>query len=189
MARELWPLAHATLARDVHALGAARMERATRRRVGERGGFSLHLDGARAFHRRVRKRRAGEQHARVGMLRIIEQQVARIREQGYEMLRSTASTALPMNFPKINLEGASTETVTLDDRSPVIDKDLGELDLRGKSGATVIAVVRGEETPISPGANYNLSSGDVIVLLGSAEKVGRAIAIIQPEAPIGGFNA
>ena len=84
---------------------------------------------------------------------------------------------------------ASTETVTLDESSPVVGKNLGELDLRGKSGATVIAVVRDGNTKISPGADYKLSEGDTLVLLGSAKKIGRALAIIQPEASVGGFNA
>jgi CPA2 family monovalent cation:H+ antiporter-2 len=120
---------------------------------------------------------------------IMEQQIARIREQGYEMLRSVASPDVPINVPKINLDLASTETVTLDESSPVVGKNLGELDLRGKSGATVIAVVRDGNTKISPGADYKLSEGDTLVLLGSAKKIGRALAIIQPEASVGGFNA
>ncbi len=119
---------------------------------------------------------------------IIEQQIAKIREQGYEILRSAASPAVPMNAARINLDGASTETVTLTKSSPVVGKNLGELDLRGLSGATVIAVVRGSDTKISPGANYKLSEDDIVVLLGSPKKIRRAIAIIQPNANVGGFN-
>ena len=120
---------------------------------------------------------------------IIEQQIARIRQQGYEMLRSAASPAVPMNVTSLDLDGASTETIVLDERSPVIGKNLGELDLRGQSGATVIAVVSGDETKISPGANYELKDGDTVVLLGPADKISRAVSIIQPESDVGGFNA
>ena len=120
---------------------------------------------------------------------LIEQQIARIREQGYEMLRSASSPALPMNSPAINLDGASTETVTVDELSPVIGKNLGELDIRGKSGATVIAVVNEGGTKISPGANYKLSAGDTLVLLGSRKKIARAVALIRPEQQTTGFNA
>ena len=127
---------------------------------------------------------------RYGMPRnVIEQQIAKIREQGYEMLRSAASPAVPSNLSQIGLDGASTETVTLEDTSPVIGKNLGELDVRGLSGATVIAVIRGGETKISPGANYRLDSGDTVVLLGSPKKIARAVAIIQPRESVGGFNA
>jgi CPA2 family monovalent cation:H+ antiporter-2 len=120
---------------------------------------------------------------------VIEQQIAKIREQGYEMLRSPASQPVPINITQIGLDGASTETVTLDDTSPVIGKNLGELDVRGLSGATVIAVIRGGETKISPGANFKLASGDTVVLLGSPKKIGRAVDIIQPQESVGGFNA
>ncbi|HEX6125945.1 MAG TPA: cation:proton antiporter, partial [Pyrinomonadaceae bacterium] len=120
---------------------------------------------------------------------VIEQQIAKVREQGYEMLRSTASPALPVNVPSINLEGARTEMITLDQDSPVVGKNLGELNLRGKSGATVIAVVSDGNTKVSPGANYTLKENDTVVLLGSTNKIKRAIEIIRPETDLGGFNA
>jgi CPA2 family monovalent cation:H+ antiporter-2 len=42
---------------------------------------------------------------------VIEQQIGRIREQGYEMLRSPAAPIAPVAVPKIDLfDGASTET-------------------------------------------------------------------------------
>jgi CPA2 family monovalent cation:H+ antiporter-2 len=121
--------------------------------------------------------------------KVIEQQIARIREQGYEMLRSAASPAVPMNAPMIDLNGASTETVVLDERSPVVGLNLGELDLRGKSGATVIAVVSDGNTIISPGAKHRLREGDTIVLLGEPEKISGALSILQPDTSVGGFNA
>ena len=121
--------------------------------------------------------------------RVIEQQVGRIRQQGYEMLRSASSPPVPMNAAKVDLEGASTETIVLGEDSPAIGRNLGELDLRGQSGATVIAVVSNGETKISPGANYELSPGDTVVLLGPPEKISRAVSLIQPDASVGGFNA
>lgn len=125
---------------------------------------------------------------------VIENQIERVRRQAYEMLRSPAmpvETAAEIN---VALDAASTETVELDKDSPVLGKTLGELDLRGKSGATVIAVLRDGETKISPGANYTLSAGDTVVLLGSPGKLDRALAIFKPdetasEAALGGFNA
>ena len=120
----------------------------------------------------------------------LEQQIARIREQGYEMLRSPATPPAAMAIPEVNLDGAKTETVVLTNDSPIIGKTLGQLDLRGQSGATVIAVVdRRGDTKISPGAGYELSEGDTVVILGSAKKIARAMKIIQPQEPVSGFNA
>jgi monovalent cation:H+ antiporter-2, CPA2 family len=124
---------------------------------------------------------------------VIENQIERVRRQGYEMLRLPSMPAEKAAEINVALDAASTETVVLQADSPVIDKTLGELDLRGKSGATVIAVLRGGETKISPGASYTLAAGDTIVLLGSPGKLDRAKAIFRPdeapsEAAIGGFN-
>lgn len=132
---------------------------------------------------------------RYGVARsVIENQIERIRRQGYEVLRSTA---IPPPGPgprtQLPIDSASTETLAIEPGSPVIGKTLGELDLRGKSGATVIAIVREGETKISPGASYSLDAGDAVILLGSPEKLDRAKAIFRPlespsEAAIGGFN-
>lgn len=125
---------------------------------------------------------------------VIESQIERVRRQGYEMLRSPALPSLE-RAPDISvaLDAASTETVVLDKNSPVVGKSLGEVDLRGKSGATVIAVLRDGETKISPGANYALKEGDTLIILGTAEKLDRAKLLFRPEespseAAIGGFN-
>lgn len=126
---------------------------------------------------------------------VIESQIERVRRQGYEMLRSPA---LPPPVDKVAklglaLDAASTETIMLTDDSPVIGRTLGELDLRGQSGATVIAVVRDGETKISPGASYSLNVGDTVVILGSPGKIDRAKTIFNPDeassgTAIGGFN-
>ena len=125
---------------------------------------------------------------------VIENQIERIRRQGYEMLRTTALPPI-IGTPDISvaLDAASTESILIDDGSAVAGLTLGELDLRGKSGATVIAVVRDGHTKISPGANYSLKAGDTVVLLGTPEKLDRAKQIFRPshvesEAVIGGFN-
>jgi monovalent cation:H+ antiporter-2, CPA2 family len=120
---------------------------------------------------------------------VIEQQIARIRQQGYEMLRTPAAPLVPINSPTLELDGASTETIVVDAASPAVGRTLAELDVRGQSGATVIAVVRDGNTKISPGANYEIREGDAIVLLGSAKKIGRAVGILKPDATVGGFNA
>ena len=125
---------------------------------------------------------------------VIESQIERIRRQGYEMLRSPAMPPLERT-PNIDiaLDAASTDTLLIDDRSAVLGRSLGDLDLRGMSGATVIAVVRDGETKLSPGAKFSLAAGDTVVLLGSVEQLDRARAIFHPdesatEAAIGGFN-
>ena len=119
---------------------------------------------------------------------VIESQIQRIREQGYEILRSTSADPGKLETVNVALDAASTETIQLTKDSPVVGKGFGELDFRGASGATIIAVMREGETKVSPGADYRLEAGDTVVLLGSPGKIERAVRILQPEEDQGGFN-
>jgi len=119
---------------------------------------------------------------------IIEEQIAQIRKRGYEMLRSTSIPEVQMAHLHTALQDASAETVKLHTDSPSVGKTLGELDLRGKTGATVIAVVHEGETKISPGAGYKLCAEDLILLSGSSKKIERAVQLLLPNDDLGGFN-
>jgi len=119
---------------------------------------------------------------------IIEEQIAQIRKRGYEMLRSTSIPEVQMARLHSALQDASAETVKLHRDSPAVGKTLGELDLRGKTGATVIAVVHEGETKISPGAGYKLCEDDMILLSGPSKKIESAVKILLPNDDVGGFN-
>jgi CPA2 family monovalent cation:H+ antiporter-2 len=118
----------------------------------------------------------------------IENQIERVRRQGYEMLRSPSIQRVEMSNLNAALQAATTETVKLTEPSPAIGKNLGELNLRNATGATLIAVVRGDDTKIGPGANYKLQENDVLILFGKPERIERAVKIFQPEVKTGGFN-
>jgi CPA2 family monovalent cation:H+ antiporter-2 len=125
---------------------------------------------------------------------VIELQIENIRKQGYEMLRSPSPLPVTPGALIEALDPADTTTVRIPDDSPVIGKGLGALDIRGKTGVTVIAVLRKGETKISPGANYILQPGDTVVLLGAPDRIEKALNIFQPDTGtrnaegVGGFN-
>jgi CPA2 family monovalent cation:H+ antiporter-2 len=126
---------------------------------------------------------------RYGVTRhVIESQIEEIRRRGYQMLRSPSLPEVKMANLNAALHAATTETIKLNRDSPVIGKNLVELNLRNTTGVTLIAVVRDGETKINPGANYKLTEGDILILLGTSEKIESAIEILQPGAKLGGFN-
>ncbi len=120
--------------------------------------------------------------------KVIEDQIAKIRRQGYEMLRSPAMPAIERTDLNLALKAASTETVMILADSPVAGKSIGELGLRERTGVTIIAIVRGGRNEISPGAGYTLEIGDTVVLLGEDEKLADAKALIVPAEAEVGFN-
>lgn len=126
---------------------------------------------------------------RFGMPRpTIEDQIARVRRQKYQMLRSSSIPQPAAASLETVLQQLVTETVRIEANSPVVGKSLGEIDLRGKTGATVLAVVHEDDTNVSPGAKYILCEGDTLLISGSAAKIEKAIEMIRPENDIGGFN-
>ena len=65
--------------------------------------------------------------------------------------------------------------------SPALGLSLGELDLRAHTGATVLALRRGDELINAPGADTRLLDGDVIVLAGSRHAVSEAVEFLAQE--------
>ncbi|MCL7416639.1 MAG: potassium transporter TrkA [Halalkalicoccus sp.] len=66
-------------------------------------------------------------------------------------------------------EGVILEWYTLDGETPIVGKTLEETDIRERTGATIIAVERGEEVIASPEADFRLEAGDIAVAVGTRE--------------------
>jgi CPA2 family monovalent cation:H+ antiporter-2 len=65
-------------------------------------------------------------------------------------------------------------TISLPPNAPSVGRTLKALNLRGQTGATVIAIDRGPEDIVYPTADEVLRPGDVLVLTGSQESVNNA---------------
>ncbi|MGQ0722883.1 MAG: cation:proton antiporter domain-containing protein [Candidatus Eiseniibacteriota bacterium] len=65
--------------------------------------------------------------------------------------------------------------------SPAAGRTLAELDVRGRTGATVLAIVRGEESVAVPAAAEVLQAGDCVTLAGTHEAVEAAKALLASD--------
>jgi CPA2 family monovalent cation:H+ antiporter-2 len=65
-------------------------------------------------------------------------------------------------------------------------RTLSELNLRGLTGATLLAITRGERSVTLPSAGERLETGDVLALAGSHEAVAAAIALLERGDAAGG---
>jgi monovalent cation:H+ antiporter-2, CPA2 family len=63
-----------------------------------------------------------------------------------------------------------TEWVRVPEESAITGKTIGELGIRNRIGASVVAVVRGEEVLPNPGPQESFRGGDVVGVLGTAEQ-------------------
>lgn len=110
---------------------------------------------------------------------VIRTQTRLLRGEGYRMLRSPAMRGQISTELMNALEAGTTDLFRLAEDSPAVGKTLRDLDLRSRTGATIIAVVR-DETPItSPAPDVALVAGDTLVLVGSHEQVDRAIDLLE----------
>ena len=71
----------------------------------------------------------------------------------------------------------------LDESSAAVGKTLAQLNLRGLTGASVLAIARGEEGVIVPTASEVLRAGDVLALAGTKDAVTAALDMLKGVGP------
>jgi CPA2 family monovalent cation:H+ antiporter-2 len=97
---------------------------------------------------------------------VIDLQVELIRNEGYAIMRGArASQPWPGNLSAV-LAASTTETVLIPADSHVVGHSLAQLDLRQRTGASVIAVVRNGNPFTNPSSDFVLEASDVVVFLG-----------------------
>lgn len=67
------------------------------------------------------------------------------------------------------IEGLAIEWVELSDSSEFAGVSLGEGGLRTKTGASVVAIMRGADPIPAPGVDFVLQAGDVVVAVGTTD--------------------
>jgi len=113
---------------------------------------------------------------------VIEQQVNVVRAGRYAMLRGRpADRAARLEWLQA-LEAALTQTFLLLDESPVCGRTIRELDLRARSGATIVALTRGGRPIANPPPELKLQPGDVLVLVGTHKQLHEARLLLAPTA-------
>jgi CPA2 family monovalent cation:H+ antiporter-2 len=116
---------------------------------------------------------------------VVEAEVKVLRGECYGMLRGACSAVRPVTERIADLLAAGTaETYFVGRGAWPARHTLGDLDLRGRTGATVIAVVRGPDSFPSPGADFRLEEQDTLVLVARHRDIDRAFAYLATgEAP------
>ena len=111
---------------------------------------------------------------------VIQLEVEMIRGERYGMLRGLQLPRQSMRDVQAILAATLTETYRIEDGSPAIDGSIRELDLRNRTGVSIIALVRDGEPHVNPDPDMRLAAGDVVVLLGSHAALEGALALLAP---------
>ena len=67
------------------------------------------------------------------------------------------------------------------ENSPAHEKTLRGLDLRRKTGVTILTVVRGKNPFTNPAPDFKILTGDLLVLLGSHAQLDKADQLLSPK--------
>ncbi|CAN5598751.1 potassium channel protein [soil metagenome] len=72
------------------------------------------------------------------------------------------------------------EEFSIDEGSPLARRTIGEIDVFGRSGARILAIIReGREFTTNPTAEDSISSGDILILLGTPEQIERLQDLVE----------
>ncbi len=110
---------------------------------------------------------------------VIRAETRALRGERYAMLRSPSAAGDVSQAVLELLAAGTTDLFRVTATSAAAGKSLLDLDLRRRSGATVIAVVRGERSQTNPPAEVVLEPGDVLVLVGSHAEVESAFGVLE----------
>src|SRR5207247_746394 len=64
-----------------------------------------------------------------------------------------------------------SERIVLSAKAPAVGQTIAETALRSKTGALILAVRRGESDLATPGADFQLDAGDVLVVVGQPQQI------------------
>lgn len=109
---------------------------------------------------------------------LIDAQIKMIRSETYGMLRGVSKTARSLDKLSDFLAAGTAETFYVTAGSAAVGLDLNELDLRKKTGATIIAVVRDDKTFASPAPDFRIQEGDILVLVANHRDMDRAFQFL-----------
>ncbi|MDZ7361437.1 MAG: cation:proton antiporter [candidate division KSB1 bacterium] len=113
---------------------------------------------------------------------VIEAYIETIRREGAAMIRRPK--LLPASLERLRqlLAGNIVDNFLLLENSPAVGKSLAQLDLRNKTGASVIAIVRDHQTLTNPAADFVLAANDLLVVMAAHRGLENVAAMLAGNA-------
>jgi CPA2 family monovalent cation:H+ antiporter-2 len=112
-------------------------------------------------------------------LNVIMQQVNLLRGESYKYLRSDDSSTKDFDNIDEILSARLTDTFYIRSDSVYAGKSIGEINLRQKTDATIIAIVREGTTISTPSAEDIIKPNDTVVITGTHQAVDKAFELLS----------
>lgn len=101
----------------------------------------------------------------------ILESIDHIRSEGYRTLRADTTVKTRVGLECLMVEGLEMESYFVDKDSWLNGKSVKSVNLRARTGATIIAIKRGETNILNPDPEFIIQEGDIIVYIGTKDQV------------------
>jgi len=110
---------------------------------------------------------------------VVRAQTRVLRGEDYRMLRETGLPTEAARAIGEILAAGTTDVYRISAGDAAVGRTLADLDLRRRTGATVLSVVRGEAPVPGQVADHRLEEGDTVVLVGAHAEVDAAFELLS----------
>ncbi|MBN2321154.1 MAG: cation:proton antiporter [Acidobacteria bacterium] len=112
----------------------------------------------------------------------VAQEIKSIRDERYRIFRHL-DTTIPRLRLSTNLD-VYTETHRIEAHSPLCGLTISESELRQKTGALILGIVREKDTLNNPHPAVTLEAGNLLIMSGTKDQLKKAIDLLRGDAKI-----
>ncbi|MCS7280378.1 MAG: cation:proton antiporter [Desulfobacterota bacterium] len=101
----------------------------------------------------------------------ILEKIETIRSDGYKTLRADTLAKTRVGLECFVVEGLEMDSYFVEKDSWICGKSIRDIDLRAKTGATIIAVRRNETNILNPDPDLPIREGDILIYIGTKDQL------------------
>jgi CPA2 family monovalent cation:H+ antiporter-2 len=110
----------------------------------------------------------------------VQQYTDAVRRDAYDTAITSHDEHLMLDQLLATVRGMEIRWHTLHAESPLVGRTLAEVNLRARTGASVVAVVRDRKLIANPKSHTTFAEGDTLGLIGEAEQIAAAEQLMRP---------
>ncbi len=110
----------------------------------------------------------------------VQQYADTVRQDHYETPDSDAENHRRLDHLIRAARGTEIQWIPLATSSPILNQSLSDINLRARTGASIVAIVREEFVVPNPTPSTQFQAGDVVGLIGDSTQLTAAAMLLQP---------
>lgn len=102
-------------------------------------------------------------------------------EESHALSEALGGSTVVANLAHLQqqVEGLAIDWLTVHERSPYATRTIGDARIRTRSGVSVVAVLRRDQTFPAPDPDFTMQPGDTLVVVGTPEGIEQTLEILR----------